>query len=110
MMGMVYWQDSNDGVISHSADTAIKVATSAGTVVGQVLFGYLADVLGRKRMYGIELLIIISATLAQSLSAPSTSISFVGVIVFWRVLMGIGIGGMTELRYSPNAADMLVTL
>jgi PHS family inorganic phosphate transporter-like MFS transporter len=92
MLGMVYWQ-AEGGSMPHSSDTAIKVATSAGTVVGQIVFGYLADVLGRKRMYGIELLIIISATLGQSLSAPSTAVSLVGVIVFWRVIMGIGVGG-----------------
>jgi MFS transporter, PHS family, inorganic phosphate transporter len=93
MLGMVFWHTSNKGAIPHNADTAIKVATSGGTVIGQVVFGYLADYLGRKKMYGIELIIIISATLAQSLCAPSKAMSFVGVMVFWRVIMGIGIGG-----------------
>jgi hypothetical protein len=41
-------------------------------------------------MYGLELIIIIVATLAQSLSAPSSSMSIVGLIIFWRVIMGIG--------------------
>ena len=44
-------------------------------------------------MYGLELILIIFATLAQALSAHSPACSIVGVIVFWRVLMGIGIGG-----------------
>ena len=44
-------------------------------------------------MYGLELIIIIFATLAQALSSNSPSMSIVGVIIFWRVLMGIGIGG-----------------
>ena len=81
------------GKIPSHADTAIKVATSTGTVVGQVGFGILADIVGRKKMYGMELILIIFATLAQSLSAHSPACSIVGVIVFWRVLMGIGIGG-----------------
>jgi PHS family inorganic phosphate transporter-like MFS transporter len=93
MLGMVYWQGSHAGVIPYHADTAIKVATSAGTVFGQLVFGYLADLLGRKRMYGIELLIIICGTLAQSLCAPSPAIGFVGIMVFWRTVMGIGVGG-----------------
>ena len=92
MLGLVYWQSSN-GVIPTSSETAIKVATSVGTVIGQVVFGYMADWIGRKRMYGIELIIILAATLAQSLTAPSTSLSLVGVMVFWRIIMGIGIGG-----------------
>ncbi len=94
MFGLVFWQESNGGVIPPSSETAIKVATAGGTVIGQIVFGYLADLLGRKRMYGIELMIIIAATLAQSLSAPSTAMSFVGVIIFWRVIMGIG--GLTN--------------
>lgn len=90
MLGLVYW---NDGKIPESADTGIKVATSSGTVIGQLLFGWLADVLGRKKMYGFELMIIIGATLAQALSSNSYSMGIVGILCFWRVVMGIGIGG-----------------
>jgi MFS transporter, PHS family, inorganic phosphate transporter len=57
MLGVVYWQDaslskSKRGHIPSESDTAIKVATSGGTVLGQLGFGWLADVVGRKRMYG----------------------------------------------------------
>ncbi|OCK99538.1 phosphate permease [Cenococcum geophilum 1.58] len=95
MLGVVFWHNakSGPGKIPNNADTAIKVATSSGTVVGQVGFGILADLVGRKRMYGLELILIIFATLAQALSAHSPAASIVGVVVFWRVLMGIGIGG-----------------
>ncbi|KAF1958754.1 phosphate permease [Byssothecium circinans] len=94
LLGIVYWQDEiHKGVMPHNADTAIKVATSAGAIVGQVIFGYLADVLGRKRMYGVELMIIISTTLAQSLCGESSAVSVVGVLIFYRVVMGIGVGG-----------------
>lgn len=50
---------------------------------------------GRKKMYGLELILIIFATLAQSLSADAPALTIVGVVIFWRVLMGIGIGGGT---------------
>lgn len=94
MLGIVYWYGtSHKGVIPSNSDTAIKVATSGGTVIGQVGFGYLADVVGRKKMYGLELIIIIVATLAQALTSASPSMSVVGLLVFWRVIMGIGIGG-----------------
>lgn len=94
-LGIVYWQDAKKkpGTIPSPSDTAIKVATSGGTVLGQVGFGWLADMVGRKKMYGLELILIIFATLAQSLASDSPSISIVGVLIFWRVLMGIGIGG-----------------
>ncbi|KAF2470424.1 MFS transporter [Lindgomyces ingoldianus] len=95
MLGVVFWHNahSSPGKIPTKADTAIKVSTSTGTVIGQVGFGILADIVGRKKMYGLELILIIFATVAQALSANSPAASIVGVIVFWRVLMGIGIGG-----------------
>lgn len=92
LLGIVYAQ-GNGGVLPTSSDTAIKVATSGGTVIGQFGFGILADLVGRKRMYGLELILIIFATLAQALSAGSAAVDVVGVIIFWRILMGIGIGG-----------------
>lgn len=76
-----------------NADTALKVATSAGAIFGQCVFGYLGDYLGRKRMYGIELMLIILTTLAQSLCGESSTLSIVGVLIFYRVIMGIGVGG-----------------
>lgn len=94
MLGIVYFHNSpTPGAMSTPQDTAIKVATSGGTVLGQLGFGALADIVGRKKMYGLELIIMIFAVLAQSLSSASPAVSIVGLIIFWRVIMGIGIGG-----------------
>jgi MFS transporter, PHS family, inorganic phosphate transporter len=101
-LGMVYWQGppiqgsnmgGNNGNLPQNVTTAIKAATSGGAVVGQLGFGWLADMIGRRKMYGVELAIIILATLGQSLSAPSSAVTMTGLIIFWRVVMGIGIGG-----------------
>ncbi|KAI5460386.1 major facilitator superfamily domain-containing protein [Mariannaea sp. PMI_226] len=92
MLGIVYYGDSK-GKLPTSSDNAVKLSTSAGTVIGQLGFGMLADMVGRKRMYGLELIVIIFATLAQALSSGSPACSIIGVIIFWRVLMGVGIGG-----------------
>ncbi|KAF4634358.1 hypothetical protein G7Y89_g3756 [Cudoniella acicularis] len=92
MLGVVYWPYAK-GAMPTNSDTTIKVATSGGTVIGQLGFGALADFVGRKRMYGLELIVIIFATLAQALTSSSPSMDIVGVITFWRIIMGIGIGG-----------------
>ena len=52
MIGYVY---HNGGANTKNQDLGIKVAHSIGTFFGQLLFGFLADHVGRKRMYGIEL-------------------------------------------------------
>ncbi|KAH9909096.1 phosphate permease [Xylariomycetidae sp. FL2044] len=92
MLGIVYFP-GNKGKLPMSSDNAIKLSTSAGTVVGQLGFGYLADHVGRKKMYGLELIIIIFATLGQALASGSPSVDIIGLIIFWRVLLGVGIGG-----------------
>lgn len=92
MIGYVY-SNKTKGVLPTPSDTAVKVATSAGTVVGQFGFGALADIVGRKRMYGLELIVIIVSTLAQALSGPGPGTDIIGLLIFWRVIMGIGIGG-----------------
>ncbi|KAG5927632.1 acid phosphatase pho5 [Claviceps africana] len=91
MLGIVYYPGV--GKMPTSSDNAIKLATSAGTVVGQLGFGFLADVVGRKKMYGLELIVIIFATIGQSLTSGSPACDIIGLIIFWRVIMGIGIGG-----------------
>ncbi|KAF5392299.1 hypothetical protein D9757_001386 [Collybiopsis confluens] len=92
MLGYVYTA-SHSGSLSTSASLGIKVATPVGTFFGQLLFGWLADVLGRKKMYGFELMIIIFGTFAQALSANGPAVNVIGVLVVWRFLMGVGIGG-----------------
>jgi MFS transporter, PHS family, inorganic phosphate transporter len=74
--------------------------------VGQLLFGFLADKIGRQRLYGAELVIVIFATLglAQSSYGYVTnsdgelekSMSLVGWLAVWRFFMGIGIGGSQD--------------
>lgn len=89
MLGIVYYPGV--GTMPNTSDTAIKLATSAGTVVGQLGFGALADVVGRKKMYGLELIVIIFATLGQALSSSSPAVDVIGLIIFWRVLMVSGL-------------------
>lgn len=92
MLGISFWQNEG-GEIPTSLQTAIKAATSAGAIVGQTIFGWLADRIGRKRMYGVELIILIVATLGQTISSPSPGVSISGLLIFGRVIMGLGIGG-----------------
>lgn len=106
MLGFVYYDKDK---LPTTADTLIKVMTSVGTLFGQIFFGAMADLVGRKRMYGWELSLVIIATLGQCLAARSDAVSVVGLMVFWRVILGLGIGGdyplsnviMSEYVVSP---------
>jgi PHS family inorganic phosphate transporter-like MFS transporter len=110
LLGVVFWSGpsesavngfgGNNGVLPGSVNTALKTSTAAGIVIGQVLFGWLADVFGRRRMYGIELAIIVFATLNCALASASQSMSSTGLLVFWRVMM---VSESSPLR-SPSPA------
>lgn len=89
MMSYVFWQ----GSMPSSTSTLLKVSTSVGTVIGQVGFGVMADVVGRKKIYGVELIIMISATILQCTIGKAPGVSFVATLTFYRIVMGMGIGG-----------------
>ncbi|KAK4701233.1 MFS transporter, PHS family, inorganic phosphate transporter, partial [Phenoliferia sp. Uapishka_3] len=93
MLGYVYNQGVHGGKLTSNQDLGLKVSTPVGTLFGQLGFGYLADVYGRKRMYGIELMIIIIATIGQAVAGHGPAVSIIGVLIFWRFIMGLGIGG-----------------
>ncbi|KAI0489918.1 phosphate permease [Xylaria cf. heliscus] len=103
LLGVVFWQGApgdatngyggNYGVLPTSVNQTLKASTSAGIIIGQIVFGWLADKYGRRKMYGVELGIILVSTLCCCLVAASQSVSFTGLMTFWRVMMGVGIGG-----------------
>ncbi|KAK8096045.1 hypothetical protein PG999_014067 [Apiospora kogelbergensis] len=72
----------------------INMATLAGTTVGMVVFGVLADVYGRKSVYGIELCIVVIATIGMTTASTgyAGTMNIYGWIGFWRCLLGFGLG------------------
>lgn len=89
-LAYVYWPKDTS---SHH-EIVINVVTLAGSVLGQLLFGFLADKFGRKKLYGIELIIVTVGTLgvAQSSKGYDGSMAVMGWILFYRLIVGIGIG------------------
>ena len=103
MVKIVYW-DTDPQTANHqgaapridaSLYTTLVCATLAGSFLGQILFGVLGDLFGRKRMYGLLLLIIMWATLqlASASNGSNNSMNITGWFFVWRFIMGIGIGG-----------------
>lgn len=73
----------------------LKAGANIGSVIGQFGFGYLADSLGRKAVYGKELVLIIVATIL-SISTPTGTLSPNHCLIYlamFRILLGIGVGG-----------------
>ncbi|ORX97491.1 phosphate transporter [Basidiobolus meristosporus CBS 931.73] len=93
MMGYVYYTENNNK-IPKQYEGPLKGATAFGTLIGQLLFGYLGDRLGRKKMYGSELIIIIFATICCAIAGSwAKGVNVIAILGFWRFILGIGIGG-----------------
>lgn len=73
LLEIVYWQ----GAMPAKVQIGITIATLSGSMFGQLFFGIAADWLGRRRMYGWELLVTIVATIG--VASASSGIS--GVVV-----------------------------
>ncbi|KAJ2799269.1 hypothetical protein H4R20_004505 [Coemansia guatemalensis] len=97
IMGYVYYADAQGSAANTTPtkiDMWVKGSTQLGCIIGQFLFGYLSDRLGRKRMYGVELLIIIVCTIGGSFAGNTArGLSVYWVLFIWRFVLGIGIGG-----------------
>ncbi|EPT01390.1 hypothetical protein FOMPIDRAFT_1023292 [Fomitopsis schrenkii] len=95
MLGYLYGGKGSGATraLTSNQSLGVKVATPIGNIFGQFFFGWMADVVGRKRMYGIELMIIIIATFGQAVAGQAKAINILGIIIVWRFIMGIGIGG-----------------
>jgi MFS family permease len=76
--------------VLHLTNTEVGLASSAylvGAVLGAVLFGWLTDRMGRKRLFMITLSVYLCATAATGLSWDIWSFAL------FRLLTGAGIGG-----------------
>ncbi|KAJ7184877.1 major facilitator superfamily domain-containing protein [Mycena filopes] len=73
----------------------LKAGANIGSVIGQFGFGYLADALGRKAIYGKELMLVIFATI-MCLTTPTGTLSPDSCLIYlavFRIILGIGVGG-----------------
>ncbi|XP_007018685.2 PREDICTED: probable inorganic phosphate transporter 1-9 [Theobroma cacao] len=103
LIGRIYY-DQTSGVRSEGIQdknkTTPTVVVSAlvaiallGTVIGQLVFGRLGDRIGRRRMYGLSLTIMVLSSIACGFSICRTRNCVLVSLGFFRFLLGVGIGG-----------------
>ena len=124
-LGYVYWHDATES----SHETAFNNATIAGCMVGMGLFGVLADIFGRRKVYGFEIVVLMIGTMGVVMSSTGYllldqvdgrniesldygsfgSMNIQTWLLFWRAISGIGIGGEYPLsaviasEYAPTS-------
>jgi PHS family inorganic phosphate transporter-like MFS transporter len=74
----------------HPSPWAVGLVTSTALLAaafGAVIFGRVADMLGRKRIYGYEVLVLAAGAIASAFSSD------IWWLIGFRIILGIGIGG-----------------
>lgn len=101
LIGRVYYyvpENSGDGKHGGSAAPAaveftIMTVALLGTALGQLTFGVLGDRFGRRRVYGIALVIMVLSAFGCGFSVCRRRSCVLGSLFFFRFLLGVGIGG-----------------
>ncbi|CUF06311.1 inorganic phosphate transporter, putative [Bodo saltans] len=92
--------------ITDSSKGAVAAATSFGAVAGMLIFGFLSDRLGRRKLLVVTAACVAIGALACAVIVqPNDSITMSSQLVIFRVVVGIGIGG----EYPLSAAATLET-
>ncbi|KAG4210321.1 hypothetical protein ERO13_A02G039101v2 [Gossypium hirsutum] len=105
LLGRIYYHkegDSTPGTLPSNVSAAINGVAFCGTLAGQLFFGWLGDKMGRKRVYGMTLLLMVISSVASGLSFGSGSKSVMATLCIFRFWLGFGIlaGGMIAIIVS----------
>ncbi|XP_024384156.1 probable inorganic phosphate transporter 1-3 [Physcomitrium patens] len=105
LLGRIYYHnplDKKPGVLPPNVSGAVNGVALCGALVGHLYFGWLGDKLGRKKVYGWTLLLMILTSISSSLSFGHSAKAVMTSLCFSRFWLGVGIGG----DYSLSATIM----
>ncbi|XP_020209835.1 inorganic phosphate transporter 1-11 [Cajanus cajan] len=96
LLGRLYYFDPSTGKpgkLPTNVNNFVTGVALVGTLTGQLVFGWLGDKLGRKKVYGITLILMVLCAICSGLSFGATAKSVMGTLCFFRFWLGFGIGG-----------------
>lgn len=96
LLGRIYYHvdgAAKPGTLPPNVAAAVNGVALCGTLSGQLFFGWLGDKLGRKKVYGLTLMIMVICSIASGLSFGREPKSIMATLCFFRFWLGFGIGG-----------------
>ncbi|KAI4303987.1 hypothetical protein MLD38_039560 [Melastoma candidum] len=96
LLGRFYYFDplsETPGTLPPKVAAAVNGVALCGTLAGQLFFGWLGDKMGRKRVYGLTLVLMVVCSLASGLSFGQSPKGVMATLCFFRFWLGFGIGG-----------------
>ncbi|KAM7253228.1 hypothetical protein ACFE04_008846 [Oxalis oulophora] len=96
LLGRIYYtvdNSSKPGTLPPNVAAAVNGVAFCGTLAGQLFFGWLGDKLGRKKVYGLTLMVMVICAIGSGLSFGSSANGVIATLCFFRFWLGFGIGG-----------------
>ncbi|KAM1020916.1 hypothetical protein FF1_042029 [Malus domestica] len=96
LLGRLYYYKpgtGKPGKLPQDVNNFVIGVALVGTLSGQLVFGWLGDKLGRKKVYGITLIMMVICAICSGLSFGSSAGSVMTTLCFFRFWLGFGIGG-----------------
>ncbi|KAK6929787.1 Major facilitator, sugar transporter-like [Dillenia turbinata] len=96
LLGRLYYYDPGypkPGTLPPNVAAAVNGVALCGTLAGQLFFGWLGDKMGRKKVYGLTLVLMVVCSLASGLSFGKETKGIMATLCFFRFWLGFGIGG-----------------
>ncbi|KAK6164464.1 hypothetical protein DH2020_001328 [Rehmannia glutinosa] len=76
-----------------NVSAAVNGVALIGTLAGQLFFGWLGDKMGRKKVYGVTLMLMCGCSIFSGLSFGHEPKTVMATLCFFRFWLGFGIGG-----------------
>ncbi|KAL0388422.1 UNVERIFIED_CONTAM: Inorganic phosphate transporter 1-4 [Sesamum radiatum] len=96
LLGRIYYHHDGalkPGTLPPNVSAAVNGVAFCGTLAGQLFFGWLGDKLGRKKVYGMTLMLMVICSIASGLSFGDRPKAVMATLCFFRFWLGFGIGG-----------------
>nr|GMD81618.1 inorganic phosphate transporter 1-4-like [Ipomoea batatas] len=96
LLGRIYYHVDDapkPGSLPPNVSAAVNGVALCGTLAGQLFFGWLGDKMGRKKVYGLTLMLMVICSIASGLSFGHSSKGVMATLCFFRFWLGFGIGG-----------------
>ncbi|KAK7243066.1 hypothetical protein RIF29_37850 [Crotalaria pallida] len=96
LLGRIYYtkpKAPHPGTLPAHVNSAVVGVALCGTLAGQLFFGWLGDKMGRKKVYGLTLMLMVGCSIASGLSFGSSPEGVMATLCFFRFWLGFGIGG-----------------
>ncbi|ETV90855.1 hypothetical protein H310_14451 [Aphanomyces invadans] len=105
VVNVVLEEEFGKDVYTPAMKGSVSAAALIGAVVGQIIFGYLADLLGRRVNMIITCAILILGGVMCACASGGSPTGTLWVLIVARGILGVGIGGEYPLAASSSAED-----